>query len=59
MHELPKELSNSLRSFRGSIYGTRDSGHHDVVDLEKGLDDYGDKAFENALSPTESSIILV
>jgi len=44
MHELPSELSHSLRSWRGSIY--RNSGQHDPIDLEKletKVDDYGEK----------------
>ncbi|KAJ9624109.1 hypothetical protein H2203_005558 [Taxawa tesnikishii (nom. ined.)] len=40
MHELPEELRHSLQSFRGSIYGGRSSGQHD---LEKGQDDYGER----------------
>ncbi|KAF2165108.1 hypothetical protein M409DRAFT_67394 [Zasmidium cellare ATCC 36951] len=28
MHELPKDLSNSLRSWRGSIYGNQSIRHH-------------------------------
>ena len=32
MHELPKDLGNSLRSFRNSVH--RNSGQHDF-DLEK------------------------
>lgn len=44
MHELPKELSNSLRSWRGSVY--RHSGQHEPIDLEKletSVDDHGEK----------------
>lgn len=59
MHELPKELSNSLRSFRGSIYGNRNSGQHDIVDLEKGQEVDAEKTFDHALSPPDSSLILV
>lgn len=56
MHELPKDLSNSLRSWRGSIYGNQ-SIRHVTSDLEKGPDDYGEK--QAALSPQHSSLILV
>ncbi|KAK0902318.1 hypothetical protein LTR02_008179 [Friedmanniomyces endolithicus] len=48
MHELPEELS---------IYGA--SGHDNrSSDVEKGHDDYGDKDFERALNPTQSSVVL-
>ena len=59
MHELPKDLNNSLRSFRGSIYGSRNSRQVDVPDLEKGQDDYGDKSFDHASTPSESAVVLV
>ncbi|KAK4580398.1 hypothetical protein LTR86_000601 [Recurvomyces mirabilis] len=56
MHELPKDLANSVRSWRASIY-------KEPSDVEKGdhgikEHDYGDKDFERALSPGDSSIIL-
>ena len=59
MHELPKDLTNSVRSWRASIYGDRLS--KTPSDLEKGYDGgYEEKDFERALSPTEdSSIVLV
>ncbi|KAK0890813.1 hypothetical protein LTR57_024999 [Friedmanniomyces endolithicus] len=58
MHELPEELTNSVRSWRASIYGA--SGHDNrSSDVEKGHDDYGDKDFERALNPTQSSVVLV
>ncbi|KAK1072000.1 hypothetical protein LTR74_002830 [Friedmanniomyces endolithicus] len=57
MHELPEELTNSVRSWRASIYGA--SGHDNrSSDVEKGHDDYGDKDFERALNPTQSSVVL-
>ena len=63
MHELPKDLTNSLRSFRGSIYGnSRKSGHNgntEAVDLEKGSQDDGAKELGRTLNTTESSLILV
>lgn len=51
MHELPKELTHSLRSWRGSVYGALPK--RDPNDLEKGPDDPGEK-----LSP-QSSMVLV
>lgn len=51
MHELPKELGNSLRSFRNSVQ--RHSGQYDL-DLEKLEDEGGKKVHE-----TPSSLILV
>ena len=36
MHELPQELTSSLRSFRGSIYGSNRASAHGDVDLELG-----------------------
>ncbi|KAK0938744.1 hypothetical protein LTR29_009712 [Friedmanniomyces endolithicus] len=57
MHELPEELTNSVRSWRASIYGAR--GHDNrSSDVEKGHDDYGDKDFGRALNPTQSSVVL-
>ncbi len=61
MHELPKDLTNSLRSFRGSIYGSKrkpelDGQEVKHPDLEKGSsEDYGDNQFEQALSETDDS----
>lgn len=50
MHELPSDLTHSLRSYRGSIYGSSrkagGDGTADDVDLEKG-------------QRAESSVILV
>ncbi|TKA66467.1 hypothetical protein B0A55_09200 [Friedmanniomyces simplex] len=57
MHELPHELANSVGSWRASIYGAKSLDNR-PSDLEKGQDDYGDKDFERALNPTESSIVL-
>ncbi len=58
MHELPEKLTNSVRSWRASIYGA--SGHDNrSSDVEKGHEDYGDKDFERALNPTQSSVVLV
>ncbi|KAK4962860.1 hypothetical protein LTR10_000487 [Elasticomyces elasticus] len=57
MHELPQELANSVRSWRASIYGNT-SLRKEPSDIEKAQDDYGDKDFERALSPTESSVVL-
>ncbi|KXT18486.1 hypothetical protein AC579_2263 [Pseudocercospora musae] len=55
MHELPKDLTKSLRSWRGSIYGNSDRPR--LSDLEKGTEDYGDKEVEEPLSPAESAVI--
>ena len=61
MHELPKDLTNSLRSYRGSIYGdnrrSAENGRPDDRDVEKGLEDHRDKL--GTLSTKESSLILV
>jgi hypothetical protein len=65
MHELPKDLTNSLRSFRGSIYGrgrTRQGDENSRVedpDLERGIEDYGDKEFDRALDSSKSSVDMV
>lgn len=60
MHELPEGLSHSLRSFRGSIYGNNARHSRSDRDLEKGPEDYGEKAQDGGLaSPAESSMILV
>ena len=57
MHELPQNLTNSLRSYRGSIYSSKaQQGHADGADVEKGPEDYGDKDLGRE---TESSLILV
>jgi hypothetical protein len=42
MHELPEGLNNSLRSFRGSIYGNSQRSRTRELDddLEKGSDVY-------------------
>ncbi|EMC96271.1 hypothetical protein BAUCODRAFT_147904 [Baudoinia panamericana UAMH 10762] len=58
MHELPKDLTNSLRSWRGSAYGEPDNLRDSPSVLEKGPEYYGDKEFERALSPSDRSIIL-
>lgn len=61
MHELPKDLTNSLRSFRGSIYGRGQTRQGDEearlenVDLEKGSEGYKDKEFDRALDTSQSS----
>lgn len=58
MHELPRDLGNSLRSFRNSVH--RHSGQHDL-DLEKlevpenVISDGDDKQAHE----TSSSLILV
>jgi hypothetical protein len=46
MHELPEGLNNSLRSFRGSIYGNslRSKTRELEDDLEKGSDVYEKKS---------------
>lgn len=49
MHELPKELGNSLRSFRNSVH--RHSGQQD---LEKALDE----EIRRQIHQTSSSLIL-
>ena len=65
MRELPEDLTNSLRSFRGSIYGrgqTRQEDQNartDDVDLEKGSEDYGDKEFERAFNTSQSTLDMV
>ena len=65
MHELPKDLTNSLRSYRGSMYGSRRKGAQDEqqpedVDLEKGQEeDFGDKEFDRALNTSEESSEMV
>jgi len=55
MHELPKELGNSLRSFRNSVHGERD------LDLEKLQlpDDLLDREDKKHVRETSSSLILV
>lgn len=58
MHELPKDLGNSLRSFRNSVH--RHSGQHDF-ELEK-LDiphNVIDSESERQAHETSSSLILV
>lgn len=65
MHELPKDLTNSLRSFRGSIYGRghsqqgEESARVDNTGLEQGPEDYGDKEFDRALETSQSSLDMV
>jgi hypothetical protein len=55
MHELPRELSNSLRSFRNSVHSERD------LDLEKLElpDDLTDGESKKHVRETPSSLILV
>ena len=61
MHELPEDLTNSLRSFRGSIYGRGQdpqggqSAHIDHADLEKGPENYRDQEFDRALDTSSQS----
>lgn len=65
MHELPKDLTNSLRSFRGSIYGRGQTRQGDEeprlenVEVEKGSEGYGDKEFDRALNTSQSSLDMV
>jgi hypothetical protein len=65
MHELPKDLTNSLRSFRGSVYGRGQTQQEDEearlenVDLEKGPEAYGDREFDRALNTSHSSLAMV
>ena len=62
MHELPENLTNSLRSFRGSIYGNRKTSgqqERDGDDLEKGAEEYHDDDFNKALDTSENSVRLV
>lgn len=60
MYELPQELASSVRHWRASIYGADSLDlHKQPSDLEKGQVEYGEKDFDHALSPTESSIVLV
>lgn len=58
MHELPKDLGNSLRSFRNSVH--RHSGQHDF-DLEKleTPNNVIDSESERRIHETSSSLILV
>ena len=56
MHELPRDLAKSLKSWRGSVYGN--SVHNEPIDIEKGIDDYGDKTVDDLSSPTESAVVL-
>jgi hypothetical protein len=58
MHELPKDLGNSLRSFRNSVH--RHSGQHDF-DLEKLETPKNaiDSESERRIHETSSSLILV
>ncbi|KAI5367406.1 hypothetical protein Slin15195_G025340 [Septoria linicola] len=51
MHELPKDLAKSLKSWRGSVY-------NEPVDFEKGHTDYGKKTVDLSASPEESAIVL-
>jgi hypothetical protein len=55
MHELPRELGNSLRSFRNSVHGERD------LDLEKLElpDDLNEGEGKRHVRETSSSLILV
>ncbi|CAK4034384.1 Hypothetical predicted protein [Lecanosticta acicola] len=54
MHELPKDLSNSLRSWRGSMsVRNRPS----VGELEKGPEDYGEEGEEQLSSSDQRSLI--
>jgi hypothetical protein len=61
MHELPEDLTNSLRSFRGSIYGRGQtpqggqSARVEDTDLEKGPEDYRDQEFDRALDTSSQS----
>jgi hypothetical protein len=58
MHELPRDLGNSLRSFRNSVH--RHSGQHDF-DLEKleTPNNVIDSDSERQVHETSSSLILV
>ena len=58
MHELPKDLGNSLRSFRNSVH--RHSGQHDF-DLEKleTPENVNDSESRRQARETSSSLILV
>ena len=59
MHELPKELTNSLRSFRGSIYGKNKAGEQDGAAMEKDLEKGETYEFDRALDGSESSTSAV
>ena len=65
MHELPKDLTNSLRSYRGSIYGRGQSRQGEEEnrlensDLQKGRESYGDQEFDRALNTSQSSLDMV
>lgn len=55
MHELPPDLTNSLKSFRGSMSGRNTARHGQDVDLEKGEGGTGpDEAAEDEESPPPS-----
>ena len=58
MYELPPDLNNSLRSWRGNGYEERqrDDGRRDAqdVDLEKGVEDYGEKQYDGAPQASSS-----
>jgi hypothetical protein len=58
MHELPRDLGNSLRSFRNSVH--RHSGQHDF-DVEKleTPNNVIDSESERQVHETSSSLILV
>ena len=58
MHELPKDLGNSLRSFRNSVH--RHSGQHDfdLEKLEAPADQFSGESKKQA-NETSSSLILV
>ena len=54
MHELPKDLTNSLRSFRRSISNPKQPGEtKESADVEQGVEGYGEKEFDEALNTTD------
>lgn len=65
MHELPEGLTQSLRSWRGSIsssnrrHGPPDLESHGNLNGTKSSNDNADKDSEHELNPTDSSLVLV
>ncbi|GAB1740602.1 hypothetical protein NU219Hw_g5696t1 [Hortaea werneckii] len=55
MYELPEGLANSLRSWRGNVYNTRNGITREAEELEKGSDDKTNERIEQGL-PTCSKV---
>lgn len=58
MHELPANLTHSLGSYRGGIYGSSRRGGGDGADEGADLEK-GQGAYDEPKRRTDSSIILV